>query len=222
MHRVYIASSTIPSQTANSVHVMKMCRALATTVKKVTLVIPQHRGLVSNGRDPDYANEYEYYGVQSTFTTRRIRKGSLPGSGHLFGLRAGLLARNIAADLVYGRHVSGCFFSALLRLPTAYESHQPIQDAGRYSTLLFRIMLKLRRFRFLVVITNSLRRFYVDNFRVDYTSILVSPDAADPLPPLPASSSPSKSTRRMQVGFIGQLYPGKGIAVIERVAPTMS
>lgn len=218
MHVVYIASSIVPSQTANSIHVMKMCHALAALGPKVTLIVPDYARSHAGNGSAKCVDPYEYYGVRPIFRIRRLRKGNWPGSGHVFGFRAALLAAKIRADMVYGRHISACFFSALFGLVAAYESHQPIQDAGRYSTFLFRLMLHLKRFRGLVVISDALRRFYLQKFKIKDSRILVAPDAADPVGGRVVHSKLTEQTGRLQVGYIGQLYPGKGVEIIELVA----
>lgn len=55
MKIVYISNSIIPSRTANSIHVMKMCQAM------VILLAPEYNNLEQN------ISVFEYYGVKQNF-----------------------------------------------------------------------------------------------------------------------------------------------------------
>ena len=65
MNIVYIATSKIPSRTANSIHVMKMCHEFANEGHNVTLIYPNMKGIESNIKDV-----YSFYGVKSNFKLR--------------------------------------------------------------------------------------------------------------------------------------------------------
>ena len=64
MKILYIAPSFIPSRTANSVHVMKMCNALSNIGHKVFLITRGHHHSI---------NDYDYYGVDSKFEILKLR-----------------------------------------------------------------------------------------------------------------------------------------------------
>lgn len=63
MKIVYISSSTIPSRTANSIHVMKMCQAFSKNGHQATLLAPDNH----NEYEPDVECVYCYYGVDQCF-----------------------------------------------------------------------------------------------------------------------------------------------------------
>jgi len=65
---VYIARSIIPSRTANSVNVMKMCSAFASLGHKVTLLAPFTKKLEEKGVN----DIYEFYGVEKNFEIKKL------------------------------------------------------------------------------------------------------------------------------------------------------
>ena len=61
MRILYISKSIIPSRTANSIHVMKMCQALSDNGHDVVLLAPHQKNQYEKGVN----NIYEYYGVKT-------------------------------------------------------------------------------------------------------------------------------------------------------------
>ena len=68
MKIVYISRSIIPSRTANSINVMKMCNTFASLGHEVTLLAPWTKKLEEKGID----DIFEYYGVEKNFTLKTI------------------------------------------------------------------------------------------------------------------------------------------------------
>ncbi len=79
MHIHYLAPSVIVSDSANSVHVMKMCQAFAANGHKVTL------SAIRGGGGEDAA--FGYYGVGRHFTLLRHDEYADPAAAGLAGLR---------------------------------------------------------------------------------------------------------------------------------------
>jgi len=71
---IYLSRSMLPSRAANSVHVMKMCRALARNGHDVTLV-------ASKARQCPAESIYGYYGVEPVFKLAALggRSDRVPG-----------------------------------------------------------------------------------------------------------------------------------------------
>jgi len=211
---VYLSSSTIPSHTANSIHVMKMCQALAKNGNKVYLVAPNKRY-----KDNIYIIEdedvYEYYGVDKCFEIIKMPWFKGKGLGHLYGFLAALKAKSLKPDIIYGRNLTGCFFSTLLNLRVGYESHQPVIDSGKITEIFFRMMIKNKNFKKLVVISEALKIYYLNNYSIDHKDILVAHDGAD-LPRTNKKINLGKK-HKFKVGYIGHLYPGKGMEVVSNL-----
>lgn len=214
MKIVYISSSTIPSRAANSIHVMKMCQAFAHNGHEVVLVTPDKKSdLELNVNDV-----FEYYGVEKNFTIEKVSWLPLKGRGYIYGWLAARLASNHSPDVVFCRNLNGCFFSAILGLNVIYESHSPIVDSGKASEWLFKQLIKRAQLLKLIVITNSLKDYYESGYRSIKGKIQVAPDGADQMPEnIDRIELPNLNTR-LQVGYVGHLYKGRGVELIVELA----
>ena len=79
MRILYISNSIIPSRTANSIHVMKMCQAFADNGHQVTLLAPDNKNKYEKG----VKNIFDYYGVRENFKIKKLWYPNLK-SGAIF------------------------------------------------------------------------------------------------------------------------------------------
>lgn len=117
MNIAYISQSTVPSDKANSVHVMKMCQAFSANGHTVTL-------FSIKGYDID--NLYEYYGVTDSFRIINIKipKFLIRGKGLYYSLKIKrCILKNSNYDLLYGRFLKSLLMFKKLNIPIIYESH---------------------------------------------------------------------------------------------------
>jgi glycosyltransferase involved in cell wall biosynthesis len=206
---VYAANSIVPSRTANSIHVMKMCAAFSRNGHEVILCVPARpeRVALDDG-------VFAYYGVPSSFRIVLLPWLRFPGRGLAFAWQAGALARRERADLLYGRQVHACFFASRQGVPTKFESHAPVAAYDRFGAYLFGRLIRDPAFRGLVVVSNALREHYLRDHPRLAGSILVAADAADEI----AREPEVPRLGRLQVGYVGHLYPGRGIELIVELA----
>lgn len=132
----------------------------------------------------------------------------------MFSLAAALRARKHKVDLVYGRSLFGCIFSSLLGLTTVFESHAPISHLRRGRLKFSWSMLK--RFERIVVISEALKQYYMEEHGIPKQHIKVAHDGADE--PQDSETVPFQNSGKLQVGYVGHLYPGKGMEIIEPLA----
>ena len=64
MKILYLSNSIIPSRSANSIHVIKMCQAFANNGHEVILLAPKFRNDIY---EKNVSDIYEYYGVKRNF-----------------------------------------------------------------------------------------------------------------------------------------------------------
>lgn len=217
MKIVYIIASTIPSRTANSIHVMKMCQAFAQNGHEVTLIVPDNQA----NCEPGVEDVFDFYGVERCFEILYLPLLPLPllpvkGKGLIFGALAGGKAKRLQPDLVYGRDLLGCFSASLQGLPVVFESHAPIE--GSFYSTIFRMFIKRPTLRKFVVITYALKDYYSERYPFLSEKIIVAPDGADPVSKSIKSVALPNKGKRLQVGYVGHLYPGRGIDVIYQLA----
>lgn len=193
---------------------MKMCQAFAKNGHQVHLLAPDVPDIKPGGADP-----YQFYGVDHCFEIEKLPWLSfrVKGQGQLYGFLAAQKARRLRPDLAYGRLLSGCFFSSLLSVPVVYESHGLVKDeAGQLSEWTFSWLIRRPQFKRLVVISDCLKRYYQQQYGLPERLTAVARDGADE--PGPFRPMPFAGASRLQVGYIGHLYPGKGMEVISVLA----
>lgn len=193
---------------------MKMCAALARSGHAVSLLTPRRPERLT-----DVADVFDYYGVPRLFTIDSLPWIGIKGKAYLFAWLAARHARAIGADLVYGRAVHACYFATVLGLPAIFESHAPITEFDRIGSWMFARMIRSRRFRALVVISDALRRHYQQNYPALNERIVVAPDAADDVGAASAPPAAADANAQLQVGYAGHLYKGKGMDLIAQLAP---
>ncbi|MHA1932082.1 MAG: glycosyltransferase, partial [Promethearchaeota archaeon] len=209
-----MSSSALPSRTANSIHVMKMCQAFAMNGHDVILLAPDLPNL-----EPKVKDIYQFYGVKQLFTIRKLLWIQTIGKGSFYGFLSALIAKKLKPDLVYGRFIPGCFFSGIMRLPVIFEAHASIESFSAIRRWMFSKLMKRRELKRVVVISNALKQYFQENYRILDNRILVAHDGAD----IPQKSERISFFRsdRLQVGYIGQLYPGKGMEVVSKLAKAL-
>ena len=203
----YYATSVIPSKTANSVHVMKMCQAFARLGHEVTLVVSDQMDIITD-------NVYEFYGVDKNFNIQRIHKKGIKGKSIIFAIDAAKYIMQHDFDLIYGR--SGLIYTLLLifcKGKIGFEIHQP-QDNDLISKIM-KHFVKKRSIR-MVAISNSLKQFVMKEYKLSDEDVLVAHDGADEMEDV--STITSLPVDAFNIGYVGQLYPGKGMEIIEQLA----
>lgn len=218
MKIVYISTSTVPSRTANSIHVMKMCQALANAKSEVALLVPDNKEIVESKA----GNVFDFYNIKENFRVITLPWLPFRGKGHIYAFLAARKAFELKPDLIYCRNISSCFFSLFGKTPVILESHAPAQDAGFLVNCLFKALIRRSYLHKLVVITRALKDHYCDKYPKLADKIEVLPDCADPIPHNVKPEELPGSEGRLQVGYVGHLYEGKGIEVVQAIAPKCS
>lgn len=218
MKIVYISNSIIPSRTANSIHVMKMCQAFADNGHEVVLLAPNRYKEYENGVD----DVYEYYGVRKNFKIQKFYYKYMKGKVffQLFSILK--ILQKIQPELVYGRYTPGCLISSIFNYKTIFESHSPIWHSGFLDKFSFEIMKKMPSFKKLVVISNALKNMYLENRYLINDKIQVAHDGADEVIDFENKVELLGDKNSLKVGYVGHLYKGKGIEVIASIADKVS
>ncbi|MCB0208246.1 MAG: glycosyltransferase family 4 protein [Anaerolineae bacterium] len=213
----YIAGSTIPSRTANSLQVMLMCQAMARTGLDVELITPfklQH--WTSRHLDP-----WEYYGVKPVF---KLTRSPYP-SPHLFlphtyfthyggaDLLAAWQVKQRAPTICYTRSLRVAWTAASQNIPTVYESHFPPPTRSKADRLA--AAAKRPSFLAIVAISQALADMLID-IGVPSKKVIVAHDGVDLSRYDPRLS---KNEARQQLGlaasqpiamYAGHLFWGDG------------
>lgn len=216
MRIVYLSSSIIPSRTANSIHVMKMSRSFAKLGHEVFLTAPD----VQKGIEEGVGDVYQFYGVERTFQLLKVPMPNIKGRAYFYGLFAAIKAKLLKADLVYCRNLTAAYFASFFCKNVVFESHAPIIDSGARYEKQFQRLITKKSFKKLVVITHALKEYYEQRYPLLVGKIHVAPDGADEFPENvePSDLGTEKNSERLQVGYVGHLYAGRGVGLIYQIA----
>jgi glycosyltransferase involved in cell wall biosynthesis len=186
-----------------------MAAAFATLGIETTLV-----GLGNHGSTPQGVRVT--YGVPDTFDIRLVRYDGLLGHRIRYALKI-FAGRWLSADaVIYTRVPKIAALAALLRRPCVLELHHPPARSNKGH--LDRHMRASTGGR-LVVITETLKDWAIKELCIPPYKVLVAHDGADPFP---EGVQPAlRPTGRCRVGYLGHLYPGKGMEVIAELAPRL-
>ena len=121
MKLFYVTNSIIPSRTANSVHVMKMCQGLAEGGVSPHLVVPFRKTDIE--LDPD--GIFDFYDIRTRFPLSRLQLPPRMNRENPFSLLGFLYARRHKADLIFTRCAKTAVWSALFHQPFIAELHAP-------------------------------------------------------------------------------------------------
>lgn len=222
MRIVYFANASVPSRSANSIHILKMCEALAACGHRVRLIVPD-QGLRDLG-DPE---PFAFYGVAPVFRLTKTPWMPWHPKGWLDLVYVGVwgvwmrltgrpdacITRNLWAGVVF----------PMLGIRTVLELHGPVARDGRMARLLGRLgTFRNPRLLRLVVISESLRNYFAD-FGVPVEKIRVLHDAVNAEAFLPKSApgapaAPPHSGSPLSIGYVGSLHAGKGMEILMALA----
>jgi glycosyltransferase involved in cell wall biosynthesis len=212
MKITYLSAAVVPARSAHSVHVMKMCAAFARTGHDVTLLGASKNEL----REAGVQDVFAYYGVERQFDIELLPWYNIPGRTFLHAFAIALRARSLGGDLAFGRSLAACYIADRLGLDVAWESHAPLPENHGVMRWMLERAARSRRFRGLIVVTRALQSYYEDNVPSMRGRIIVASDGAD-------ECKVTHSTRyavpaKLNVGYVGHLYPGRGIDLILAMA----
>ena len=205
MRIVAIAGSQIPSDTANSLQVMKACNALVQLGHDLTLIVP-------GNPIPSIVDLKSHYGLQTDFPIEYLASSNR----RLFTWQAVQRARTLKPDLIYAWMIQSAVFSLLFKIPAVFEVH--IQPSGTLGPSWHRAFAWIRGRKRLASITQALVDVLDRNYKIRFNAdeVVVTPNGVDlerfdSLPSTPELARqkldlPSAPT----VMCTGHLYAGRG------------
>ncbi len=201
----YISDSAIPSSSPNSVHVMRMCQAFAILGHSVILHGKNTTACFSNIKNP-----FNFYAVQKIFKLKIFPAKAFKGSGLLYNVYVTMAVLNSKADLIYTRSIIAAWFGLLVAKPIVYEMHEPFIGKGLRLKKMFQFIAEHKKLKKMIVISEALKIHLYENYKIKKDKIFVAHDGADPI----IKTDPAINDIRFSVGYIGSLYPGKGMEIL--------
>ncbi len=214
MKIIYIARSIIPSRDANSIQVMKMCQAFAANGHEIVLLVPDKKHNI----EPAVNNIYEYYNIKECFSIKRIKIKYKKGRVFFEIIEIIKALSAFKPDFVYGRCTLGCTIACLKGYQTIYESHIPIWSSSKIKKYGFILLSKNKYFKKLVVISQALKNMYVSENIIPSNKVYVAHDGADEITDFRTTAKLSSNNTKLNIGYSGHLYPGKGMEIIAKIS----
>jgi glycosyltransferase involved in cell wall biosynthesis len=187
---------------------MKMCQAFTDNGHELILLAPDQKEKYENSVN----NIYDFYNVKGGF---RIIKLSVPkirvrSLVYTYNVFKQLLLNK--PDLVYGRCDRGCYISALMGFKTIFESHDPMRRSKKFHKL-----MKNKNLIKIVAISQVLKKRLLAGGHRDEDKIQVAHDGADEADDLETKAELGGDASNLKIGYVGNLYHGKGMEIIERI-----
>ena len=215
MNILYISKSIIPSRTANSINVMKMCQAFADNGHEVVLLAPN----LKTKYEKNVNDIYEYYGVKKNFEIKKLWHPDVVGGAVIYTLCIFFyLLFNKNFNLVYGRFLHGCYVATFLKNRVIFESHESVFDMKALRYFVFKQLVKNKSFEKITVISQALKNIYLKKDILKNVEIQVAHDGADKVEDLQNKVKLLGKRETLKVGYVGHLYSGKGMEIINSIA----
>ena len=216
MRLAVFSTARVPSRTANSIQVLKVCQALLDLGHEVRLWLP--------GPAPEvpWAELARQYGVRGPMDLTWCRAWP-PLRRYDYALTSMLQARRWRADLIYAWPLQTAALAAGLGFPVVLELHE--LPTGRLGPGLLRAFLRGRGPRRLLPITAALRDLAAASYALpkEPGSVRVAPMGVD-LERYQDLPAPEEARRLLgwpqafTIGYTGHLYAGRGIELLVEVA----
>lgn len=219
MKILYISKSIIPSRSANSIHVMKMCQAFSVNGHEVVLLAPNLKNLY----EKDVSNIFKFYGIKKKFHIKKLWHPNIKGGAIIYLIHIFFyLIFNSKFNLVYGRFLHGCFLAVLMKKNVIFETHEILFENKNHKLLIFNKLIKNKFFKKLVVISKSLKKIYLNKGYLNKKLIQVAHDGADEVKNFRNKIKLLGPKKNLKVGYVGHLYKGRGIELIIECAKHMN
>ena len=207
----YITNTAIPSTVASAIQIVKMCEAFAKLNHKVLLI-------TTNVIKSKY-NFFNYYNVKNKFILERLkyfRSFPLGFNYYLFSFFSILKSLKYQPDLYITRNYFTCFLLTLCNKKIIMEVHHDLMMESRIVRFIVKYFgfLNNKNIIKIIAITHSVKKIYVEKYKIDETKIKVLPSGSS----LKCRFRVLKNKKKLKVGYLGSLYKSRGLELIKNLA----
>jgi glycosyltransferase involved in cell wall biosynthesis len=210
-----IATSIVPSKSANSIQVMKVVHALKKTGQDVRLWLPEFK-------KSDWATISDVYGLSTGFDVIW-----LPFSARFkqydFSLKAVAAAANWGADVIYTWALQAALLARMLGKTTVMEFHD--FPMGHYGPFLFNIYKRFNNKKLTLCTTKALAEGIEERFKYPFSDdeLQIAPNGTETERyanlPYPEKARQELGLQEgFTVGYSGHFYPGRGMEMLTEIA----
>lgn len=191
----------LPSTGAAMVNILKMGNGFTSTVTDFSLWMPVEDEKKAKSILPGFSVQIpniHFYPKQK---------------GRVKFIFSAVRAAKSEHQVVYTRAVEVAFLANVFRVTNLLELHSPHLERNWLVRILLRFVLHSKKTIKIVSISEALKRILVDIYHVDESRVTVLHDGSDL-----NNNFKTQSENITNVGYIGHLYPGRGIEIILQLA----
>jgi glycosyltransferase involved in cell wall biosynthesis len=208
MRVVCISAAKIPSDTANSIQVMKVCQAFVQLGLEVMLLVPETPNL-----DTEKQSLLKHYGLENLFPIEWLPMDNR----RLFPWKAALRAWRLKAELVYAWPPQAAVLARMLAIPSMLEVHDI--PTGRFGPIWLRFFRWLPGRKRFLPITRALQ----EALHLPDDLTVIAPDGVDieryrDLPSPEKARQALNLPQNQTVLCTGHLYAGRGVELFLSLA----
>lgn len=200
---LYLSASVIPSVSANSVHVMRMCDAFQRAGMATTLLSRSGE----KGTDPR-----QHYGTTADFNLKTYPTINIRGISFLTSLLYGsdILKTSNENTVYYGRDIPSLLLCTSLGRKVVYESHGLPEKKALI--LMESLLLNSQNLLGVVYISKALKSLYDSAEKKGYKSLVLH-DSAD-YPKNWHETVKIEGNKAFNAVYVGALFSGRGLDLI--------
>ena len=215
MRIAVISTSQVPSNTANSIQVLKVCQAYVQIGHDVLLLVPGNK-------------KYEWDGIRSNYgLSEKIEirwiKSIKKFHRYDFAILSILIASVWKADLIHTWTHQVALFLNWIKKNYLLELHE--LPTGNFGPKLFKNILKSPNKKRYLPITHALAKRYEDEFHYKFKpgEIVISPDGVD-IERYENNQTPAEIRKKLGLPneysavYTGHLYAGRGMNLLTELA----
>ncbi len=215
MNIFYFSGTKLPSQNPQSVHVMKMAQAFSKAGHKVTLFAKTHLNASAE-------ELFKSYDIDTPFEIRLTTNSALPilSDARLIS-SAKSEYQNNPPDIIYGHDIVALALHAKKAHSVIYEAHSISSHPAH--KIAMSALLNQDNLKGIIAVSDILKQSLLKQYpELDPEDIFVAHDGADLIDHIKSNTKTLKTLKGRKecfnIGYAGSLHPGKGMALISRIA----
>ena len=221
MKIAYFSNTIVPSTTANSIQIMKMCEAFVKIGCQVYLIAFKEKKM-------EYEELKNFYNLSVDFEIFAFSNVGSIKIARILNLLfhfIRFLQFNSKIDLIYTRSIQAAIISSILNFPYIFELHALPSTRLRQEAEKF--VFKSRSLKRIVFISKALKEDYEIKYGLEKLKrkIMIAHDGADPINCnnfLVENLRLKGREKVLKAGYFGSFHPGKGLEIIVKMAPLLS
>jgi glycosyltransferase involved in cell wall biosynthesis len=207
----YLANSSIPSTTANSIAIIKICEAFSQLKHDVSLI-------TANVREEN-SHIFKFYDVKFKFNIKGInyfKKFPLGINYYLFSLISVFQSLKFKPDFYITRNFFTCFVLILFKKKVIIELHSDLKNESRVVKFLVKYTnyLKSKSIIKIILISNGLKKEYLKKKYIDKKKILLLPSGSA----IKENFNFIIKKKSFKIGYFGSLHQSRGFDLIVKLS----